>query len=258
MENTKVGTLLETLSAKDPDTSFESSFQFFKGEDKDDWVTVDPKTGQVSVAKVMDRESPFVINSTYNVTVYVVDNAQPPLTGTGTVVIHLGDQNDNMPLLTETSERVYVCLSDKESMTNITAEDLDLPPYSEPFHYELLGDIKQKWRIEPNTGKTVNLIREKNVYSGHYKLQIKISDSQGFGSVQNLSVTVCDCVITPSCHVHRSVATRPSFSAIGIIAFALILLLVFLLMALLLSCKKKKFMIPTDETPDWYLINSQH
>ncbi|XP_058265022.1 cadherin-like protein 26 isoform X2 [Hemibagrus wyckioides] len=256
MENAKVGTHLETFTAKDPDKSFGSSFFFAKGEDKDNWVTLDPKTGQVSVAKLMDRESPFVKNSTYSVIVYVVDNAQPPLTGTGTLIIHLGDQNDNVPLLKKDSENVYVCLADKETMTNITAEDLDLPPYSEPFHYELQGDVDGKWRIEPNPGTTVNLVREKNLHSGHYRLQLKISDNQGFGLVQNLSVTVCDCTITPNCQGHRLVYARPSLSAIGIMIFAFLLLLAFLLMALLLSCKHQKAMIPTDDAPDWYLIKS--
>lgn len=73
------------------------------------------------------------------------------------VVIHLGDQNDNVPQLQKASEKVYVCLSDEETMTNITAEDLDLPPYSEPYHYELLGDVKGNWRIEPNPGTSFTL-----------------------------------------------------------------------------------------------------
>lgn len=73
------------------------------------------------------------------------------------LIIHLGDQNDNVPLLKKDSENVYVCLADKETMTNITAEDLDLPPYSEPFHYELQGDVDRKWRIEPNPGTPFTL-----------------------------------------------------------------------------------------------------
>lgn len=58
------------------DLAISISSSFAKGEDKDNWVTMDPKTGQVSVAKRMDRESPFVKNSTYNVIVYVVDNGK--------------------------------------------------------------------------------------------------------------------------------------------------------------------------------------
>lgn len=48
------------------------SSRFIKGYDKDNWVNVDSETGQVSVAKVMDRESPFVNHSTYSVIVYAV------------------------------------------------------------------------------------------------------------------------------------------------------------------------------------------
>ncbi|XP_060794665.1 cadherin-4-like isoform X2 [Neoarius graeffei] len=76
MENTKIGTPLYTLTAIDPDKSFGGSLHFVKGEDKDNWVTVDAKTGQVSVAKIMDRESQFVKNSTYSVIMYVEDNGK--------------------------------------------------------------------------------------------------------------------------------------------------------------------------------------
>lgn len=71
------------------------------------------------------------------------------------MILHLGDQNDNMPILK--MNKVNVCLSDEETMTNITAVDLDLPPYSAPFHYELLGDVKEKWRLEPNHGTHLTL-----------------------------------------------------------------------------------------------------
>lgn len=100
---------------------------------------------------------PFLSPLKSFVSPFVCPTALPQLTGTGTVVIHLGDVNDNVPLLKNGSEKVYVCLSEKETVTNITAEDLDLPPYSEPFHYELLGDVKGKWRIEPNLGTPFTL-----------------------------------------------------------------------------------------------------
>lgn len=45
------------------------------------------------------------------------------------------------------------------------------------------------------------LVKEHSVYSGHHQLQIKISDQQGLYSIQNLTVTVCDCSIAPNCHV---------------------------------------------------------
>lgn len=74
---------------------------------------------------------------------------EPPMTGTGTLIIQVSDQNDNLPHLEKTL--LNMCLSDKT--TNITAVDLDLPPFSYPFTYELLGDVKGKWTIDPTHGK---------------------------------------------------------------------------------------------------------
>jgi len=50
----------------------------------------------------------------------------------------------------------------------------------------------------------VSLVKEHSVYSGHHLLQIKILDQQGLSSIQNLSVTVCDCSIAPNCHVRMA------------------------------------------------------
>ncbi|XP_062872180.1 cadherin-like protein 26 [Trichomycterus rosablanca] len=253
MENLKVGTALDTLKAEDPDKTFASSFHFVKGEDENGWVTVDPKTGQVSVAKVMDRESPLVKNSTYRVPVYVVDNGEPPMTGTGTLIIHLGDQNDNVPVLTMNA--VEMCLSDEESRANISAVDLDLPPYSNPFHYELLGDVRGKWKIHPTFGTTVQLIKQSNVHSGHYQFQVKVTDSQGSGMVQKFSVMVCDCSSTSSCHARSAASVQPGPS-VFLIGFLVPLILLAVLVMALFSCKRGKPMIPTYDSPDMCILKS--
>ncbi|XP_072553525.1 cadherin-like protein 26 [Salminus brasiliensis] len=254
MENTKLGTHLCTLKAVDPDKTFASTFRFFKGEDVENWITVDPNTGEVFTANVIDRESSHVKNSSYPVILYVMDNGAPPMTGTGTLIIQVGDQNDNQPILTVNS--LGMCLSDKPTMTNITAEDLDLPPFSGPFTYELLGDVKGKWRIDPSHGITVNLVKESIVHSGYHELLVKVSDSQGLSLTQNLSVTVCDCVAMPNCHLKRTSTAQVGSSAIGIIIFALLLLLAILLMAFLISCKQERKMILTDDGPGWRLLES--
>ncbi|KAM9445352.1 cadherin-like protein 26 [Clarias gariepinus] len=247
-ENTKVGTILGTLKVKDPDKTFGNSFRFVKGEDKNDWVTVNSETGQVSVAKMMDRESPLVNASTYSVIVYAVSKDKLPQTGTGTLVIHLDDENDNVPQLVV--DTVSMCLSDEKAMTEISAKDPDLPPYTAPFQYELLEDdqIEGKWKIEPNHGILVNLVKENTVYAGLYKIRIKISDSDGNSSVQNLSITVCDCTSKPSCQV-RGLTAQASLSATGIMIFAFLLLLVIPLMALQLIKKQKKTMIFPKDGP---------
>ena len=76
----------------------------------------------------------------------------PPATGTGTLFVHLRDRNDNAPLLVTSS--LGICISDTNADTqaNITAFDLDEEPFAGPFAFKLLGDVKDKWRIDPENG----------------------------------------------------------------------------------------------------------
>lgn len=50
--------------------------RFIKAKDIDNWVTIDSKTGKVSTAKVLDRESDYVKNSTYTVILLAVDDGK--------------------------------------------------------------------------------------------------------------------------------------------------------------------------------------
>ncbi|XP_056126668.1 cadherin-like protein 26 isoform X2 [Rhinichthys klamathensis goyatoka] len=245
MENIAAGTSLTTFTAKDMDGSHINTFKFVKGEDIDGWITVDAKTGLVSTNKILDRESTFGMNGTYRATLYAVDDGVPPLTGTGTLFIHLNDQNDNVPMLEVTA--LNMCLDTEPTVANITAVDLDLPPYSSPFHYELLGDVKDKWRVEPTHGTTVSLVKEQSVYSGHHLLQIKILDQQGLSSIQNLLVTVCDCSITPNCHVRMARMAQMGPAAAWIVVLTVLIFIAMCLMVLLISCKADKIMIKMDD-----------
>lgn len=79
------------------------------------------------------------------------------MTGTGTLNIHLIDENDNVPVLD--ANALVMCLSDESPSTSISAHDLDQVPYSEPFHFELLGDEKGKWTIDPKQGTNSQYVR---------------------------------------------------------------------------------------------------
>ncbi|XP_052450209.1 cadherin-like protein 26 isoform X1 [Carassius gibelio] len=244
-ENIDAGTSLATFTAKDMDGSHMNTFTFVKGEDINKWITVNAKTGEVSTIQVLDRESPFVINSTYTATLYAVDDGVPPLTGTGTLVIQLIDENDNLPILER--NKVSICIDKEPTLVNITATDLDFPPYGSPFYYELLGDVKDKWRVEPAQGTTVSLVKEKGVYSGHHFLQMKISDQQGLSSIQNLTVTVCDCSISPNCHLRTISQARVGPGAAWMVVLAILIFTVMCLISLLISCKTEKRMIMIDD-----------
>ncbi|XP_041702612.1 cadherin-13 [Coregonus clupeaformis] len=253
-ENVEVGWYLETFTAIDLDRKHANTFTYVKGKDPCDCVAIDPKTGKITTTKILDRESPYVKDNVYQVTLFAIDDGQPPMTGTGTLNIHLKDQNDNLPELEMAT--MDMCLSDEPSEVNITAYDLDGDPYSGPFYFQLQGnDVKGKWRIDPNNGYTVNLVKENTVYAGHHELLLKVFDLQGQGALHNLSVTVCDCSGVANCRMRRATGSKIGESAVGIVIAAMLLLLGFLLLALLMTCKRELKLIPIEVSGE-HLIKS--
>ncbi|KAM4562238.1 cadherin-like protein 26 isoform 2-T3 [Odontesthes bonariensis] len=245
-ENVGVGYYLGEFTARDPDIKSASTITYIKGEDPADWVTVDPETGKITTSKIPDRESTFVKDDIYLVTVYAVDNGEPPQTSTATLSIVIKDENDNAPFLV--TSKMDMCVSDEPSMAKITALDLDAEPFSGPFRFRLLGDVTDKWRIDPAHGHSVNLVKENNVYSGYHDLQLEVSDLQDMTAVYNLSVTVCDCLhpTTPNCTIRKAVGSTVQGGALGIAFLSMLLLLGLLFCALVVSCKRE--IIPL---PDW-------
>ncbi|XP_053338024.1 cadherin-like protein 26 isoform X1 [Clarias gariepinus] len=221
MENTPPGRSLWTFTATDHDKNPPNTHRFMKGRDIDNWVTIDSRTGKVSTAKVLDRESQFVTNSTYTVILHAVDDGTPPQTGTGTLIIHLLDENDNAPVLKD--NKLTLCLP--KHMINITAVDPDLPPFSAPFTYELQGDMGT-WRIEPAIGETVSLVKD-SMAPGSSELILKIIDSGGLSSLQKLSVTVHNCSRSVSPYLIRAGAAGTSVIFLCFLLMLCILLMMF-------------------------------
>ncbi|XP_035511826.1 cadherin-2-like [Morone saxatilis] len=236
-ENVTAGHYLVTFTAKDPDIASGNTFVYITGNDPAGWLTVDPKTGKITTSKIIDRESPYVKNNIYNVTIYAVDNGKPPMTSTATLSIHIADENDNTPILSRNT--IAMCQSDEPSLANITAFDLDEEPYGGPFHFKLLGDVEGKWRVDSPQGYSVNLVKENVVHSGHFELFLEVADLQHQTTVHKLSVTVCHCLNTawPDCRSRKATGSAAGGEALGIIFFSILLLAGALVAAFLVSCK---------------------
>ncbi|XP_074524792.1 cadherin-like protein 26 [Halichoeres trimaculatus] len=253
-ENAPTGTWVERVTAADPDSTHVREFVYKVGHDPAGWMWVDPHTGDITTVQSPDRESPHVVDGVYRILLHAVDDDDPPMTGTTAVDIYVIDQNDNIPQLTESI--LVMCMSDSPTTNNITAFDLDDDPLGGPFTFELLGDINGKWSLSPSYGYTAGLVKGPGVYVGPHTVDLKVSDMQGKYGVYSLSVTVCDCSMIPNCLSRRDVTTSATFGAIGIMFSSLLLFLLFLLMAVAISCKEEFTTLQTNDTSGETLLTS--
>lgn len=136
-EGLSPGGLVTFVSAEDSDSVPSwSRFSYAIAPEFDKNVfTINSKTGQVSVAAVLDRETTPV----YNLTVFAVDTGTPPATGSATVIVNLEDINDNGPTLTTEYAEVMENQRAGTAVTTLTASDADLPPNQGPFLFSLMS-----------------------------------------------------------------------------------------------------------------------
>ncbi|XP_043968516.1 cadherin-like protein 26 isoform X1 [Gambusia affinis] len=249
-KNVEVGHYLGRIVSRDPDVQGTRIIRYLKGEDPANLVSVDPETGKITTASILDRESPYAKDGIYVVTVNAVDCGSPPQTGTASLSIYIASANDNAPsLIVNTFD---MCQSDKSSWVNVTAVDPDEDPYSGPFSFKLLGDVQKKWRIDPEqgfAGYSVNLVKGQNVHSGHHKLKLEVSDFQGKKALHDLSVIVCKCSDTtkPDCSQRKAAGITVGTGALGILLFCITLIIGLLFLTFLVSCKPEKIPVDVDD-----------
>eukprot|EP00062_Callorhinchus_milii_P002807 gi/632939420/ref/XP_007909979.1/ PREDICTED: cadherin-like protein 26 isoform X2 [Callorhinchus milii] len=241
MEGLSPGNELVTFTATDPDTLFKNKIRFVIAYDPDGWVTVDEETGIVTNVQKLDRESPYVKDDIYKVIVHAVDDAAPPLTGTGILNILLRDVNDHKPYLISS----YKEMCDEGDMRQVilTAADNDMPPYSSPFTFELLDDehnAKEKWKLGKTTDNTVEFMRMSEVPIGNYTIFLNVRDQQGLSKRNFLNLRVCHCDDKNACPDAMQPTARLASHAI-IVLFVGFLLLLISLLCLLIFMNKEHF-----------------
>uniref|UniRef100_A0A3B3TSN8 Cadherin domain-containing protein n=1 Tax=Poecilia latipinna TaxID=48699 RepID=A0A3B3TSN8_9TELE len=225
-EDVALGYYLETLIAKDPDVNGANQIRYMIGEDPAGFVTVDSNSGKITTSKSLDRESQLVKDGLYVIKIYATDNGEPSQTGTATLSIKIVDVNDNAPSLDKSI--IDMCQTDKISLVSVTALDPDAEPYSGPFSFKLLGDVKDKWRIDPEKGHSFKLVNEHKatiMIFGQHELQLEVSDRQGKTAVHSLSVSVCKCSKTPKpdCRLKKHTGSRLGPGALGILFLSILL-----------------------------------
>ncbi|KAM6218760.1 desmocollin-1 isoform 2-T2 [Rhynchocyon petersi] len=194
-DNLPVGTEIFGYKAMDPDTRSSEGLRYTKIGDADNWFEINEMTGNLKTRKTLDRESKFVKNNQYNISVVARD--ADGRSCTGTLVVLLEDENDHPP---QVEKDLTICRHDKEFAV-LKPTDADGPDNGPPFQFILDNSASKLWTIESKDGKTAILRERSPLDYNYYSVPIEIKDRHGLGSKHMLSVRVCDCTTPSDCRM---------------------------------------------------------
>ncbi|XP_041660277.1 desmocollin 2 like [Cheilinus undulatus] len=238
-ENTPNGTLIGTYKALDPETKSSDGIKYYKATDPASWINLNRDTGELKVANTIDRESHYVQNGLYNITVKAVDASSK--TGTGTVIIVVEEDNDNIPTI-PTSEMV-LCEKDGElGSVLVVAEDKDQSPFSSPFSFSLPDDNDGKWVLSQFNDTTAKLTQLKDLPMGTYDVPVEVKDLQGLGETQIAKVRICQCR-NGVCLAKRSSVSLGPLALLALLLPLFLLLLLCLLLIFFCVTKREKLQL---------------
>ncbi|KAL1773504.1 desmocollin-1 isoform X1 [Sigmodon hispidus] len=181
--------------AIDPEKSSSEGIRYQKVGDEDNWFEINERTGNLKTLKILDRESKFVKNNQYNISVVAMDAAGRSCTGT--LVVLLEDFNDHPPQI---DKDVTICQHEKDYAV-LEPVDLDGPDNGPPFEFFLDNSASKLWTLEPQDGRRAFLRQRHNLNYNYYSVPIQIQDRHGYSAKHVLSVRVCDCTIPSECRM---------------------------------------------------------
>ncbi|KAK9972671.1 hypothetical protein ABG768_025960 [Culter alburnus] len=191
-EDSPVDSELVSYTATDPEFGNFFKIMYKIGNDPDGWLSVNQDTGLIKVRKPMDRESPHVKDGKYTAIIQaLVDDDNPPATGTGTLIIELSDVNDNAPVI---NERNIMFCNRGSAPVLLSITDKDDPPYAGPFTVETQGETSKNWSTVMNESSTGVFLKPKSTLKeGDYNVVLRVFDQQRLFQDNTIQVTVCDC-----------------------------------------------------------------
>ncbi|XP_027702836.1 desmocollin-1-like isoform X1 [Vombatus ursinus] len=234
------GKEIRGYTARDPETHSNEGLMYQKLKDEDNWFQINEKTGNLVTTKVLDRESPFVKNDQYNVTVLAVDKVGRSCTGT--LVVRLEDENDNSPII---KKNVTICRHGDE-VGMIEAVDHDGPTNGPPFKFTLDNQSSKLWTIQKKSDTSALIHPKEGLKSDFYSVFLRVEDRHGLGQVSHLKVKLCDCTLPSDCKMipGRLREVSPSNIHLGKWAILAMVLGSALLLCVLFTC----FCVTTKKT----------
>ncbi|XP_041077636.1 B-cadherin-like isoform X2 [Polyodon spathula] len=250
-ENMPIGNTVTVYTATDPDKEMKQTVTYRMGNDPAGWLEIN-NNGVIKAKQLMDRESPFVKNNTYTAMFLALDNASPPATGTGTLVVELTDVNDNGPEVVE--REVRFC--NKGTIPQIlNVVDRDTSVYAGPFKVQVLRDEEKNWTATMNDkGEHIIVTMAKELKQNDYLIILRVFDTDNKYQDSSIKAMVCDCKGDEfSCQDKISDAGFGLPAILGILGAILALLILLLVLLLLLRRRKtikKEPLLPEDDIRD--------
>ncbi|XP_010180046.1 PREDICTED: desmoglein-4, partial [Mesitornis unicolor] len=143
-ESRKSNYIVATYRATDVDMGdFANNVRYRMGRDPDTWFRINQNTGEITLNKIIDWKSTYVMNGQYRAEVLAITRGVPQYTATGTIVVSMRDINDNCPNIN--TELRKVCMHSPSVI--ITAKDRDGGLYGSPFTFSIHGEPQTTWII---------------------------------------------------------------------------------------------------------------
>ncbi|XP_066569847.1 cadherin-1 isoform X2 [Amia ocellicauda] len=179
--------LIEYTATSGPDLA-KKTVWYRVGSDPAGWLNVSKDTGLIRVKSPMDRESPFVRDGNYEALILAIGNDEFPVTGTGTLIIHLEDVNDNAPTIDQ--REITFCSEDPQPV-QLSFTDRDGPGNAGPFRVEVRGCSRNDWTVETTPG--VHLTLKSKLEQDEYPIVLRVYDTGDKFQDSVVLMKVYDC-----------------------------------------------------------------
>uniref|UniRef100_A0A8D0FB00 Cadherin-15 n=1 Tax=Strix occidentalis caurina TaxID=311401 RepID=A0A8D0FB00_STROC len=233
LEGAPPGTSVTTYTASDPDTRQLQTLTYALLYDPADWLQLDPHSGTVRTKRELLHPSAFLQGGWYIALVLARDDAEPPLSATGTLSIEILEVNDHAPLL-QPPAGVVCGRPGRGGKLLLGATDDDRPPHGAPFHFQLSPQHPQlahNWSITRFNVTHAVLAVLVELPEGPYSLPLLLRDSGTPPRERQelLNISVCRCGRDGTCEDGVLAATTAgagvTLGALMIILGSILLLL---------------------------------
>ncbi|XP_041103122.1 cadherin-7-like [Polyodon spathula] len=258
-EAARVGTIIGTVAAHDPDTSNSLiRYSIDRNTDLERFFNIDATTGVISTAKQLDRE----MNAVHNITLLAMESQDPTLVGRGIAIISVSDINDNAPMFAIEYE-TFLCenVQPGQVIQTVSAVDKDEPLSGHRFYFALTPEAASNlnFTLRDNKDNTASILTKRNGFRRQdqsiYKLPIFIMDSgsPSLSSTNTLTIRVCDCDpdgTAQSCNAEAYVLPAGLSTGALIAILACVLTLLVLVLLIVTMRRRKKEPLIFDEERD--------